>query len=247
MTRRPFGSVRHELGEVDSTQEIARRLADAGAPEGTVVVAEHQRAGRGRGGRAWLDRPGENLLFSLVLRPALNAAATPQLALLAAVAVAEAIENATALAPAIKWPNDVLLEGRKVAGILAEAASFGDASTHVILGIGLNVNQRDFPPDLAPRVTSLAQRIGHAVDRRRLLELLLERLERWYDAYLARGFTAIGPEWSRRAVTPGQTVTTGRLRGTALALDRDGALLVRDGSGRTHRVVAGEVVDAAGP
>jgi BirA family biotin operon repressor/biotin-[acetyl-CoA-carboxylase] ligase len=245
MTGRRFGAVRHELGEVDTTQAVARDLADAGATEGTVVVAEHQRAGRGRSGRSWLDRPGENLLLSLILRPTIRAAEVPQLALLAAVGVAEAIEQVTGLGPAIKWPNDLLLVGRKCAGILAEAASDGAIVTRAILGVGINVNQREFPVELADGATSLALVLGWPVDRRALLAAVLARLEHWYEILRDDGFKPIHPEWCRRSVTLGREVAAGEIRGTAIALDHDGALVVRLPSGVTGRLVAGEVRDAA--
>jgi BirA family biotin operon repressor/biotin-[acetyl-CoA-carboxylase] ligase len=239
-----FGAIVHALGEVDSTQAVARDLADDRAPEGTLVTAEHQRAGRGRGGRSWLDRPGEALLCSLVLRPAIEVAEVPQLALLAAVAVAEAVEALTGIAPGIKWPNDVVVDDRKLAGILADASTDGATVRRVILGIGINVNQREFPIDLAARATSLALLTGAEVDREALLGGLLERLEHWYDISLDHGFKPVHAEWCRRAVTLGREVVAGGVRGTAVALDHDGALLVRDGGDRTHRVVAGEVLHA---
>ena len=239
-----FGAIVHALGEVDSTQAVARALADDRAPEGTVVTAEHQRAGRGRGGRAWLDRPGEALLCSVVLRPAIDAAEVPQLALLAAVALAEAVEALTGLAPGIKWPNDLVVDGRKLAGILAEAGTDGHTVARVILGIGVNVSQRAFPIALAERATSLALATGREVGRPALLEGLLARLEHWYDIYLDRGFKPVHAEWCRRTVTLGRPVMAGGVEGTAVGLDHDGALLVRDAAHRTHRVVAGEVLDA---
>jgi BirA family transcriptional regulator, biotin operon repressor / biotin---[acetyl-CoA-carboxylase] ligase len=240
-----FGTVLYELDEVDSTQAVARALAEARAVEGTVVTAEHQRAGRGRGGRSWLDRPGESLLLSVILRPAIAAAAVSQLALLGAVAVAEAVEEVAGLAPGIKWPNDLVLEERKFAGILVEAASEGGAVIRAIVGIGINVNQREFPVDLAARATSLGLARGAPVDRRGLRDQLLSRLEHWYRVWIARGFGPVYPEWCRRTVTLGRSVAAGAVDGTAVALDRDGALLVRAADGRTHRVVAGEVQDAA--
>ena len=243
MRPRRIGAVVHEFGAVDSTQTVARDLADARAPEGTVVVAEHQRAGRGRSGRAWLDRPGENLLFSVLLRQPIQAAEVPQLGLLASVAVAEAVEDLTRLRPGIKWPNDLVFADRKFAGLLAEAASDGSAVTRVILGIGINVNQRQFPIDLATRATSLALARGAPVDRRHLLDRVLGRLEHWYDVYLDHGFKPIHSEWCRRAVTLGRPVVAGGIHGIAVALDHDGALLVRDAADRTHRIVAGEVLD----
>lgn len=245
LTARRFGSLRHALAEVESTQTVARHLPETEAPEGTVVTADHQRAGRGRGGRTWVDRPGENVLFSLILHPPISPADIPQLALLGAVGVAEGIEEVTGLAPGIKWPNDLLLAGRKVAGLLAEASSDGRSVGRVILGIGINVNQREFPSELRGGATSLALALGAAVDRSRVLDRVLVSLERRYDAFLARGFAAIHPDWCRRAVTLGRTVSAGDVRGTAVGLDHDGALLVRDAAGSIRRVVAGEVWDEA--
>jgi BirA family biotin operon repressor/biotin-[acetyl-CoA-carboxylase] ligase len=246
MAARRLGAIRHDLAEVESTQTVARALADAGAPEGTLVVADHQRAGRGRQGRPWLDRPGESVLLSLLLRPPIPPSDVPQLGLLAAVAVAEAVAEQTGLAPDIKWPNDLLLAGRKCAGILAEAAWDGTGVTRVILGIGVNVNQREFPADLAGRATSLRLALGRPVDRGALLETMLARLEDWYDRYLDRGFEPVRQEWCRRAVTLGRPVASGAVRGVAVGLEPDGALLVREPSGRSHRVVAGEVLHAPG-
>jgi len=241
LTRRRFGAVIHRFGEVDSTQTVARNLAAAGAPEGTVVTAEHQVSGRGRAGRSWHDRPGESLLFSVVLRPGIEAAAVPQISLLAAVGVAEAVETVTGLAPGIKWPNDLVMDGRKCAGVLAEATSDGAAVARVILGIGINVNQTVFPLELSAGATSLALARGGPVDRWELLAALLARLEARYDAFLDRGFAAVHGEWCRRALTLGRPVLAGEVRGIAEGLDHDGALLVRDAANRVRRVLAGDV------
>jgi BirA family biotin operon repressor/biotin-[acetyl-CoA-carboxylase] ligase len=247
MTGGRLGMPRHLFREVDSTQTIARDLARAGAPEGTLVVAEHQRAGRGRAGRVWVDHPGENLLCSLVLRPGLAPARVPQLALMGAVAIAEAVEQTTGARAGIKWPNDLLLGRRKFCGVLAEAASDGETVAVAILGIGVNVNQRRFPADLAARATSLALELGHAVDRSILLEAVLARLDYWYDAYVRCGFATVRPEWARRNVLAGQPIVSGGVAGVAIGIDEEGALLVRSAAGDTCRVVAGEVaLDAAG-
>jgi BirA family transcriptional regulator, biotin operon repressor / biotin---[acetyl-CoA-carboxylase] ligase len=243
---RRFGSPLYEFAEVDSTQAIAAGLAAEGAPEGTVVLAEHQREGRGRRGRSWHDHPGDNLLFSLILRPQLIAAHVPRLALLAAVAVAEGVERHTGLRPGIKWPNDILLADRKCAGVLAEATTEGAAVGRVILGIGVNVNQRGFPDDLAPHVTSLALELGTGLDRRALLAEILLALERWCAIHTAHGFALVHAEWCRRSVTLGRAVVVGAVRGMAAGLDADGALLVRDAAGGLQRVVVAEVDHAAG-
>jgi BirA family transcriptional regulator, biotin operon repressor / biotin---[acetyl-CoA-carboxylase] ligase len=243
---RRFGSPLYEFGEVDSTQTIAATLAAEGAPEGTLVLAEHQRAGRGRRGRSWHDRPGDNLLFSLVLRPQLAAADGPRLALVAAVALAEAVERHTGLRPGIKWPNDVILSEKKCAGVLAEATTDGAAVRRVILGIGVNVNQCEFPDDLARHATSLALELGTPIDRRALLGDVLPALERWYTLHAARGFAPVRDEWCRRSVTIGRAVAVDAVRGIAAGLDVDGALLVREATGTVRRVVAAEVEHAAG-
>lgn len=161
-----------------------------------------------------------------------------------AVAIAEAVEQTTATAPRIKWPNDLLLGGRKFCGMLAEAASDGETVALVILGIGINVNQREFPSGLEDRATSLAVELGHAVDRSILLDTVLSRLDHWYEVYRQFGFTAVQPEWSRRSALAGQPVVSDGVRGVVLGIDDDGALLVRGDAGDTHRVVAGDV-DAA--
>ncbi len=159
--------------------------------------------------------------------------------------MAESVEEVVGLRPAIKWPNDLVLDERKFAGVLTEAASDGRAVSRVIVGIGINVNQREFPIELAARATSLALARGAPVERRVLRDVLLSRLERWYGLYVDHGFKPVHPEWCRRAVTVGRPVVAGDVEGTAVALDADGALLVRDAAGRTHRIVAGEVRDAS--
>lgn len=230
------------LGEVGSTQTEARRLAEAGAPEGTAVVAEHQTQGRGRLGRRWIDEPGAALLVSIVLRPTLDAPRLPQLSLVAGVAVAEALAEASGLRVSLSWPNDLLLRGRKVAGILAESFAGRDAGAVVILGIGINVNQERFPEDLAARATSLAFEAGHPFDREQMLRTVLNRLEAWYRRWVGEGFEPAREAWRRGSATLGQRVTIGEgVNGMALDLAEDGALLVRTDAGALVRRVAGEL------
>ncbi len=226
---------------IPSTQDELRRLAEAGAPEGTLVVADHQIRGRGRQGRQWLDEPGANLLFSLLLHPDIPAAQLPQLSLLAALASAEALEAATGLAIEIRWPNDLQRRGRKVGGILAEAAAMGERVAYVIVGIGINVNQTEFPADLPGRATSLALEVEHPLSREVLLETLLVSLDRWYARYLSEGFSPVREGWRRAAVTLGQRVEGAGVSGIAEDLDADGALLVRTAQGDLVRLVAGEL------
>src|SRR3972149_1730335 len=165
------------VGGVASTQIEARRLADGGAPEGTVVRAEHQTRGRGRLGRDWVDEPGSALLISIVLRPAVEVSRLPQLSLVAGIAVAGALEETSRLPVAVEWPNDLLIRGLKVGGILAEPSIGADRVAVVILGIGININQTRLAGDLEGRATSLAREGARPFDRECVLTAVLERLE----------------------------------------------------------------------
>lgn len=213
-----------------STNTEAAALASRGAPHGTVVVAEAQDAGRGRLGRSWVGEPGQSLLFSIVLRPALPPARAPLICLGAAVAVAEALDLR------IKWPNDVLdATGRKVAGILAELHSVQNLC--VILGVGVNVGQADFGPDL-PQAGSLRQ-LGWRVDRAALLGELVHGVEA-RAAQLEHDPQGLLDAWRARAATLGARVRVGALEGVAEDVREDGALLVRTPAG-LEPVLAGDV------
>jgi len=228
------------LGRVESTQTIAFALAADGAADGTVVVADSQAAGRGRRGRAWVDEPGASLLASIVLRPRLDPARLPGLSLAAAVAVAEALTRTAGLTPRLKWPNDVLIGGRKVAGILLESRVTGEQAT-TILGIGVNLSQRVFPADLAGRATSIWLASGRLVDRDSLLAALLDALAEWRRRLERQGFAPVRTRWRALADTLGRPVTVDGVSGVAVDVDADGALVVADADGRRRRVVAGEV------
>ena len=228
------------LLEVGSTQTEARRRAEAGAPEGTVVRAEHQTRGRGRLGRDWVDEPGSALLISIILRPPVEVSRLPQLSLVAGIAVAEALGEASGLPVAVAWPNDLLIRGLKVAGILAESfAGSAGAGPVVILGIGVNVNQMRFAGDLVGRATSLAREGGRPFDRERLLTAVLERLEAWYQRWVAEGFGPVREAWRRASATLGRRVAVeDGVEGIAEDLGEDGALLVRTEAGALVRRVA---------
>lgn len=225
-----------------STQSVAFELAADGAPDGTVVVAEHQTAGRGRRGRGWHDEPGANLLFSIVLRPRLELARLPTLSLTAAVAVAEALADVAALPARLKWPNDVLVEGRKIAGILLESRT--DGAPLVILGVGVNVRQRVFPPDVSAAATSIALASGRALERDVVLAAVLGRFGEWRARLEGEGFFAVRERWLALADTIGRVVSIDGTHGTAVDLAADGALIVAAGAVR-HRVIAGELCSAA--
>ena len=226
------------LGRVDSTQTVAFALAADGAADRTVVVAQAQTAGRGRHGRLWLDEPGASLLTSIILRPRLEPARLPTLSLAAGVAVVEALERVTGLKPRLKWPNDVLVDGRKLAGILLESRI--SPSPLVVLGIGVNLAQRVFPADLAERATSVRLAAGRRVDADALLTALLESLDAWRTRLETEGWAPIRERWRALTETLGRRVSIDGVEGVAVDVDEDGALIVAEGDVR-RRVVAGEV------
>ena len=226
------------LGRVDSTQTVAFALAADGAADRTVVVAQAQTAGRGRHGRLWLDEPGASLLTSIILRPRLEPARLPTLSLAAGVAVVEALERVTGLKPRLKWPNDVLVDGRKLAGILLESRI--GPSPLVVLGIGVNLAQRVFPADLAERATSVRLATGRRVDADALLTALLESLDAWRTRLETEGWAPIRERWRALTETLGRRVSIDSVEGVAVDVDEDGALIVAEGDVR-RRVVAGEV------
>jgi BirA family biotin operon repressor/biotin-[acetyl-CoA-carboxylase] ligase len=252
----------HDLGqrlhcseELPSTNDRARELAEAGAEHGEVVIAESQTAGRGRRGRSWSSPPGQNLYLSVILRPSLPPQRAPELTLVASVAACDACRKAGVDA-GIKWPNDLLVDGRKVAGILTELSAEADAVHWVILGIGVNLNStlEDLPEDLREVATSLAIEREQPVPRALFAAALLSELEQWLDLHAAEGFGPIRDAWRERSVTLGREVRVdgdrGEIAGVAVDIDDSGALLVRGRAGVT-RVVAGDVrlvgrVDPAG-
>jgi BirA family transcriptional regulator, biotin operon repressor / biotin---[acetyl-CoA-carboxylase] ligase len=233
--------------ETVSTNIDAFRLAEAGAQEGTVVIADRQTSGKGRLGRQWVSPGGVNLYCSVVLRPPLMPYEAPQLTFLSAVAVAKAIEITTDLKPTIKWPNDILLDGSKVAGLLNEMSAETDRVGFVILGIGVNLNmsQEQFPDDLRHPATSVAIRRGSPVARIRFVAVLLAELDRAYTDFLAGGFKVLREEWERRCNAYGRQVQvdmgSSRLEGAFAGIDQDGAMLVRLPDGRQERILSGDV------
>ena len=238
-----FGRVVHFFDEIDSTSDHARALAEDGAAQGELVVAELQRKGRGRRGRAWLSAPGQNLTFSLVLRPRLAVARAPEVSLAAAVAVCDVLREA-AFDALVKWPNDLWIGDRKVGGVLTETASDQAGLRYVVLGVGLNVNALEFAPEIAPVATSLRILRGEAVPRALLLAALLERLELWLGRLEIEGPTEMLERcraWSAILGRRVQFEVNGYTEGMAEAIDDAGALLVRDDGGALHRITAGDV------
>lgn len=232
--------------ETDTTNNRARELALEGAPEGTLVVAEKQTAGRGRRGKVWESPLGTGIWMSLVLRPQIMPAEASVLTLLCGLATAEAIEAETGLSAGIKWPNDILINGKKAVGILTEMDCEMSEVHFVIPGIGINVNTASFPPEIADIATSLYLECGKTVSRRRLVHKVLERLEEHYETFLRTGsFAAMLEDYRKHCITLGKEVhVLGRDPFFAEALDitPEGELLVRRAdNGKEEVVFSGEV------
>jgi BirA family biotin operon repressor/biotin-[acetyl-CoA-carboxylase] ligase len=248
LTANRLGSNFHYFSEIDSTNRYARQLAENGAREGEIVIAEAQTQGRGRLGRRWQSPPFANIYFSVILRPRLPPAHAPQITLMAAVALAETVASIIAQSATIKWPNDILVGGKKLAGILTEAACDSERLHYVILGIGVNLNYRlaAMPDEIRTRATSIAELIGKSVSRESFLRRLIHDLDRCYGELEEAGFGSLAPRWEAQFGLRGQRVRVELfdqiVTGWARGIDRDGALLVQDDQGRMQRVIAGDVI-----
>lgn len=233
--------------ETTSTNDVIEKLARDSVKEGVVVFAESQTKGRGRLGRQWISPAGKGLWFSVLLRPELRPQAATQLTVAAATALARAIRLQTNLTPEIKWPNDILLRGKKVAGILTELSAELDRVKYLILGIGVdvNLNAGEFPADVRRLATSLKIETGRAVNRADLAAAILEELDADYARICAGQFETVADEWEQHCTTIGHNVTIHigerAIQGRAESLDDDGALLVRTQHGRLERIIGGDV------
>lgn len=233
---------------IDSTNDDALRLAARGAPEGTVVVAEEQTAGRGRLGRAWYSEKSSGIYASVILRPPLSPSAAPVLSLMAGVAAQQAISASTKLAVDIRWPNDLLVNQKKVCGILTEMHAELDRLHAVVLGIGINVNHTSMPPGLKDLATSLRIETRRSWSRVHLLVDLLKELEKHYRLLRERGSQEISARWAQvSSFAAGKQVRVvsgaGEFRATTVGLEPSGALRVRHEDGREESLVAGEIIE----
>ena len=231
-----------------STNDIAKKLAQDGAPDGTAVLADQQVRGRGRQGRSFASPAGVGIYMSLLLRPQVKISNLPQLTLVAGVATAEAIAQVTSLPVELKWPNDIMIEKKKAGGILTESVIQADQSPVAIVGIGINVNTtlEQFPAELRGQVTSLALAAGRFVPRLPIAAAVLGHFEPLYDTFQQSGLAPILPRWLHYGRVAGKpvrcTTERGVEEGVALGLDEDGALLVRSRENPRLRVLSGEVV-----
>jgi BirA family transcriptional regulator, biotin operon repressor / biotin---[acetyl-CoA-carboxylase] ligase len=239
-----FGRKIYAFDRIDSTNKKARDLLQKGAAEGTMVIADEQTDGRGRFDRRWISEKGKNLTFSLILRPQIGPRSFGLLSLYAGMAVAEAVETKVNLKPVCKWPNDLLFEGKKFCGILAEASAGANRKAGVVIGIGINVNQELFPADIGKRATSLLIVKKEKLDRYQVLSAVLESLEKNYLYVQGGEVSALLERWSRYADMFGKKISIrcGEkiLSGSADRLDSDGGLIIKTSNGEV-KILAGEV------
>ncbi len=234
---------------VESTNNLLKSLAHAGAVHGTVVIANEQTRGRGRLGRAWESMADKGIWMSVLLRPPLHPGSVQTITLAVAVAVCRAIEPLLDEKPGIKWPNDILIGGRKVCGILTELSAEAERVSWVIAGIGLNTHSslEDFPPELRNKATSLELHLrqGGSADRTRLAAEILNQLESVYDSFLENGPDPMLMEWRQRSITLGRVVELVQgqetLRGKALDIGADGRLKVQLEDGSVRELFSGEI------
>lgn len=242
-----FGRNVHYFDSLESTQKVAYQLAYDGEPEGTLVIAEEQTSGRGRLGREWHSASGKGIWMSVIVRPDLPPQKAPQFTLIAAVAVARAIEEVTEITPEIKWPNDVLIKGKKVVGILTELQAEADKISSLIIGIGMNVNHGpdDFPVEVKDIASSLFIEKGEKTSRAALIQSFLKSFEKYYSIYVSEGFRPIRILWESYAISIGKqikaTTVTSEIIGLAVGISNDGVLKVEDEQGVIHNIYSADI------
>lgn len=233
--------------QTDSTNLRAKELAEGHAPEGTLVVAEKQTSGRGRKGRSWFSPAGDGIYASLILRPAMSANQAPGITLMTAVAVAETLLSLTQLPARIKWPNDILVNGKKIAGILTEISVKMDSIAYVVVGVGVNVNTppHRFPQEIKGKATSILVESGKPFPRADIIRAFLKCYETHYEMLRESGFKPIIKRWKELTDVIGQRVTVDVIGkqycGKVIDVDDAGVLIVEDSHGRSHRFYSGDL------
>jgi BirA family transcriptional regulator, biotin operon repressor / biotin---[acetyl-CoA-carboxylase] ligase len=244
----PFAKRLYHFFKVDSTNNVAMELGQQGEPHGAVVIAEEQTAGRGRAGRAWVSEKSAGIHATVLLRPPIAPAQAPLLTLVAGLAVREAVAEETALQPDIRWPNDLLLNGKKCCGILTEMHAEPDRVHYAVVGMGVNVNQSKMPAELATVATSLRMETGRTHSRAALLVRLLRHLDRYYNQFIAEGtepilkrFAEVSSFFEGKRVRI--TTANGSYDGATAGLEPNGCLRVRRDDGRIEAVISGDVTE----
>lgn len=244
--RGSFGSRVEYYDIVDSTNIKAKRLAEEGAASGTLVVADCQNAGRGRRGKGWISPSGKNIFMSLILRPDILPGSASMLTLVAALAVRDGIKHETGLTTVIKWPNDIVANGRKLCGILTEMSAELEGIHYVVVGIGINANTEEFPEEVGSMATSLWLETGNKVRRSSLIASVMEAFERYYEEFISQGdLSGLISVYNDCMVNAGREVKIldreGDYTGKALGINEKGELLVEMQSGEVKHVISGEV------
>lgn len=233
--------------EIDSTNDLAWTLALEDEEEGTVVIANAQRKGKGRRGRHWFSPSGVNLYVTFILRPCISPQKAPQLSLVSALAAAKAIEKIAGIKPEIKWPNDILIQRKKVAGILLEMKSHEDKVDFILAGIGVNINvgKDEFPGEIKDLATSLRIATGKFIPRLKFGKFLFQEMDSCYRIYLSQGLSSILLAWKNYSEIWGKKVEIftpkGYTTGLALDVDQEGALLLLKEKGEVERIISGEI------
>lgn len=239
--------IRHK--SISSTNEFALSISLKGAESGTVVIADSQARGRGRVGRVWISPPGSNIYMSAVLRPEIAVQDAPFLTVAAALACAYALRSKTGLTVNIKWPNDLMVSGKKIGGILTELRSGRDKIKFAVIGIGINVNSqgKDFPEELANIATSVKEVTGKYFSRSDIIAEVLNELERWYKKLMGDGRFLLLEEWKRLSCTVGKwvrvTLCSEVISGLAEEIDEEGMLVLKLSSGERRRISAGDLTE----
>ena len=227
----------HIFNEIDSTNDRAYKLADNSAPEGTIVIAESQSSGKGRSGRKWISIPGQSLSFSIILKPEIDIAKTPGLTLVIAVALSDTLHHFGVHTHKIKWPNDILINNRKIAGILTEMKAMSGKIVFIISGIGINTGSvlNELPEDLKSAASSILDETGIVIDRTGFLQTLLQMMEIRYNEFVQSGLENILKDWKENSDLIGKKISfildRQRIEGDVKAINDDGSLNIETGSG----------------
>ena len=234
--------------ELDSTNGKAKELAAAGAPEGTVVIAEKQTEGRGRRGRSWFSPSADGIYVSLIIRPDIAPTEASRITLMTAVATAEALHSLTPLEIRIKWPNDILVNGSKIGGILTEISAEMDVVHFIVIGLGLNVNMplETFPHEIRERATSVFINMGEQFSRVNIVRAYLEWYEKYYEIFKKIGFKPVIQRWKEFSDIVGQQVLVDIMKkkyfGKVVDVDDDGALILQDDQKKLRRIFSGDII-----
>ncbi|WJE14070.1 biotin--[acetyl-CoA-carboxylase] ligase [Halobacillus sp. ACCC02827] len=242
-----LGHELHHYDQVESTQDVIHQMAKQGKPHGTVVIADEQVKGKGRMARNWYSPKGKGIWMSILLRPDLPPVQAPQLTLLAATVLAKMVAERSGLEPKIKWPNDLLINHKKVSGILTEMQAEQDTIQYIVLGMGMNVNQsrEEIPEELHHKATSLRVEAGEEWDIQTTIQHILHLLEQSYEEFLKFGFDRVKKEWEHYGYRIGEDVTISTMKRTweavLVGIEPDGALLARDKEGKEEKLYSAEI------